>query len=334
LPSYGRRVDGQLAREAGIAAYLQKPVRQSQLYKCLVSVMIEPAVNHNIGVSNNRITQHSLRTATSPKNSIEAEASKGRVLVAEDNTVNQIVALKQLQSLGYTANVVSNGREAVQEFKRIKYDVVFMDCQMPEMDGFEATAEIRRFEGSSDHTLIIAMTANAFEGEREKCLAAGMDDYLSKPVKSEMLLQMLERWQVDAREHGEILPNNSNTFSQENMNEVVDLSALANFREFQQPGEKDLVNELIDLFIEDANKRLSILKKAVLELDVATIKRQAHNLKGGAGNIGAHQMAALSSDLEQKADNINEVEAVIFELESEFKKVVRFLDLMEGRKRK
>jgi CheY-like chemotaxis protein len=162
LPSYGKRGDGKIAKEAGIAAYLQKPVRQSHLYDCLVSVISEPAFGKNEDRSKSLITRHSLINDTAlTKAEPDAAASGIRVLVAEDNIVNQKVALNQLQSLGYSATIVTNGREAVETLKKSRYDIVLMDCQMPEMDGFEATTEIRRYEGDSNHTIIIAMTANA-----------------------------------------------------------------------------------------------------------------------------------------------------------------------------
>ncbi len=196
LPSYGKRGDGQTARESGIAAFIQKPVRQSKLYDCLINVISDLPINHRNGSPSPRlITQHSLRTSNQlPQSKPISVNSKYRILIAEDNLVNQKVALSQLKNLGYAADVVKNGQEAVDAVRRIPYDLVLMDCQMPEMDGFEATAEIRRSEGAMTHTTVIAMTAHALEGEREKCIACGMDDYISKPVKLETLQEMMQRW--------------------------------------------------------------------------------------------------------------------------------------------
>jgi CheY-like chemotaxis protein len=187
LTSVAQRGHRQLAQEAGICAYLTKPVRQSQLFDCLATVL---------GAT--EVPEVASPPAVSPTTSDTPVEHRERlhlpILVAEDNVVNQRVAVRLLEKLGYRADVVANGHEAVAALESIPYAVVFMDVHMPEMDGYAATAMIRQREGTSKHTPIIAMTANALEGDREKCLAAGMDDYLSKPVRYADLEALLERW--------------------------------------------------------------------------------------------------------------------------------------------
>jgi PAS domain S-box-containing protein len=190
LTSLGQRGQGAIALEAGIVAHLTKPVRQTQLFDCLTSVVSQGPV----------IGERLVASAASTPGPITRQHAGSRkaalnklILIAEDNIVNQKVAVRQLQKLGYRADTVADGREALEALTRISYDLVLMDCQMPEMDGYEATAEIRRREGTTKHTPIIAMTAHALEGDRKECIAAGMDDYISKPVKLEELERMLQK---------------------------------------------------------------------------------------------------------------------------------------------
>ena len=200
LTSFGQRGDGALAREADLAAYLTKPVRQSQLFDCLTDVISRATATQGSGSSAEQtpsklVTKHTLKEARPMSNKL--------ILVAEDNVVNQKVAVLQLMKLGYRADAVANGREALEALGRIPYDLVLMDCQMPEMDGYEATAEIRRREeGAGKHTPIVAMTAHALDSDRQKCIAAGMDDYVSKPVKPEKLGAVIGRLLED---DGEIM---------------------------------------------------------------------------------------------------------------------------------
>jgi CheY-like chemotaxis protein len=189
MTSFGQRGDGQVAREIGIAAYLTKPVRESQLFDCLVTVLDRSGV---VSTQSNAATPAKLVTRYALKER-ETMARK-LILVAEDNIVNQLVAARQLEKMGYRADMVANGLEAVEALTRIPYDLVLMDCQMPEMDGYEATRLIRADEPAGRHIPIIAMTAAALAGDRERCLAAGMDDYISKPVKLHVVAALLERW--------------------------------------------------------------------------------------------------------------------------------------------
>ncbi len=188
MTSMGQRGDSKRLEKIGFAAYLTKPIRQSKLYDCLATVtgMQKETTKDR---STKIITRHSLA---------EDRKQKVRILLAEDNMINQKVALNILKKLGYSADAVANGEEAVKALEMIPYDIVLMDCQMPEMDGYEATGEIRNPESKVlDHKVpVVAMTANAMKGDRENCLKAGMDDYLSKPVKPRQLSEMLDKWLI------------------------------------------------------------------------------------------------------------------------------------------
>jgi signal transduction histidine kinase/CheY-like chemotaxis protein len=193
LTSVGQRGDAKRVSGVGFSAYLVKPVSPSQLLDALSTVL----GTYKEGISTTLITRHTLAESQTAKAVPVPKQEKpidARILVVEDNVVNQRMAMRMLEKLGCRVDVVANGLEAVEMVERLKYDLVFMDCQMPEMDGYEATAEIRRREDASQHTLIIAMTAHTMQGDREKCLKAGMDDYIAKPVKKESLLKLLEKW--------------------------------------------------------------------------------------------------------------------------------------------
>ncbi|MBV9642068.1 MAG: response regulator [Verrucomicrobia bacterium] len=197
LTSLGYATNGAELKKIGIDAYLVKPTKQSRLFDCLMDTMAIP-------MPEKEFEQSAISASKSACLESEPELEKARILLAEDNLINQKVALAQLKKLRFKANTVTNGLEVLIAVKQRSYDIIFMDCQMPEMDGYEATRAIRKEEISSDHRFgrktpvyIIAMTANAMEGDRDKCFAAGMDDYISKPLQSFELQKALERW--DAR---------------------------------------------------------------------------------------------------------------------------------------
>jgi signal transduction histidine kinase/DNA-binding response OmpR family regulator len=193
LTSQGQRGDATAAHAAGYVAYLTKPVHESLLYECLLAVGKQPA---QATVRDDHSASRTARSELVTRHSLAERNGKAlaRILVAEDNVINQKVAVRMLEKLGYRADLVANGLEALEALKRIPYTAVLMDCQMPDMDGFTATAEIRKQEGTKTHLPIIAMTANARQEDRDQCLAAGMDDYLSKPVDLKMLAEVLARW--------------------------------------------------------------------------------------------------------------------------------------------
>ncbi len=324
LPLFGNCGDGQAASEAGIAACLQKPVRQSQLHNCLMTLLAEGTVSRSDKHPEQLITKQSLHISPS-QNKINFANPEARILVAEDNALNRELVIAQLERLGYSPDVVSNGREAVEKLEKSEYNVVLMDCQMPEMDGFEATAEIRRREGDARHTTIIAVTANALDGDRQKCLDAGMDDYLSKPLKIEPLRQKLEQWIGSFSRKSDTLPELLQNVSENNLQKIVDLSVLEAYKDYQQPGQPDLVDKFIGLFVNDTTLRLSTLRQAVVDADTGTIKSETHNLKGAAGNIGALRMVGICKELEQKASEFTNADVLISQLESEFKQAVEVL---------
>jgi two-component system, sensor histidine kinase and response regulator len=319
LSSVGRSVVEE-AQRVGIEACLTKPVRQSQLFDALVMAMAsEEVVSTPVSADAPPATHHSLSKAKS-----KARPNHAHLLLAEDNSVNQIVAMRMLQKLDYRVDVVANGLEAIEALSRIPYAAVLMDVQMPEMDGHEATTEIRRreSEGSENHhTPIIAMTANAMQGDREKALEVGMDDYVSKPVKVEELDAVLERW--ISRDEEKVEPDtpapeagNSSAAQQSS----VDRSVLAGLRELQQEGDSDLLKELIEIFLEGVPNQLEALREATEKGDAQSVVRGVHALKGSCGNMGAMKMEAICTELEDAghSGDLTAAPRQISRLEEEF----------------
>jgi PAS domain S-box-containing protein len=278
LTSSARPGDARAARDAGIDAYLTKPVRISDLYECLATLLTPGSAD-----TADLITRHTLAEASA--------ASRGRLLVVDDNPVNQRVALRMLQKMGHRVDVANNGLEALQAISVADYDAVLMDCQMPEMDGFEATAELRRREGTQRHTPVIAVTAGAMMGDEEKCLAAGMDAYVSKPVKAETLGAMVERWTK-----GKQAPRADDPPGQVDTN-LLDQGLLAGLLELGA----DEFESLTELFLADGADRLSGLREAVVAGDAARIEKLAHSLKGSSATFGASSLAERCRELQELA---------------------------------
>jgi len=295
MPSFGQRGDGQIARETGFAAYLTKPVRQSQLYDCLVTILNESETVPAPSSPSKLVTRHTLGEMTA--------SSRSLVLIAEDNIVNQKVAARQIEKMGYRADVAANGLEAVEALSRIPYDIVLMDCQMPEMDGFAATAEIRRREGDGKHTPIIAMTANALQGDSEKCIAAGMDDYISKPVRPETLKKVLERWLSGA--HQGVKANEHS--STESDSPPVDMTLL---RESAGGSEEEELQELIKLYLNQTSEDIEKLNAAIEMGSASEVNRLAHSLAGSSETCGMVAIAPPLRELERMGNEGQLVDAV------------------------
>ena len=256
---------------------------------------------------------------------LKSARSVGPILVAEDNLVNQKVAVLLLEKLGYKADVAANGLKALEALTRTRYALVLMDVQMPEMDGFEATAEIRKREGTQHHTPIVAMTANAMIGEREKCLQAGMDDYLAKPVRVDTLAAVLGRLLVNVSPSAGA---NASIDAGPGDPDAVDPQVLASLRELQPAGEPDIVLELIGIFLNGVPQRLSGLQDAIAQRDCRRIEELAHSLKSSCANLGARTMAALCGSLEKEGEkgSLGETELLLARVQAEFVRVRAMLD--------
>ena len=289
LTSFGQRGHGAMAREAGVAAYLTKPVRQSNLFDCLANVISAATVSSERDVTSAQpgaklLTRHTLKEAR--------KSSHKLILLAEDNIVNQKVAIRQLQKLGYRADAVANGSEAIEALSRISYDLILMDCQMPEMDGYEATAEIRRQEGETRHTPIVAMTAHALTGDREKCIAAGMDEYITKPVKLEELSRVLELFlrspRTDPGEQAGL--TTAPLVDVDRMHEMMGDEPV----EFQ---------EIANLYLDQMSKNLQRLDAAVASGNHTEVELIAHNCAGTSANCGMNAVAIPFRELETGGRN-------------------------------
>ncbi len=318
LTSLAMRGDTEEARRIGIGAYVTKPVRQSHLHDAIATVMGVEAEGGELGKESRLSTRRSKRD--------KGMAYRARVLVAEDNAVNQKVAAKMLENLGYRADVAANGLEAVEALSHVSYAAVLMDVQMPEMDGYEATAKIRRSEESElgRHTPIIAMTANAMQGDREKALEAGMDDYVPKPVKVEELEVVLERWISQPDTAASVPEEQTNgTAVPGGATDPLDKSVLSGLRDLQEEGEPDILAELTELFIKDMPTQLKALREAIEGGDAPSVRRVTHTLKGSCGNMGAKKMAAICAELQELggAGDLSRAPELLGQLQEEFARV-------------
>ena len=273
--------------QAGVREWLMKPVRSSEFYNRLVRLMS----THGPSVP----------AAPSQVSAVPQEPSRGRILVVEDNEVNQLVARATVSRLGYAVDVVSNGVEALAATAGSRYAAVLMDCHMPVMDGFEATRQIRRRDGRHPRLPIIAMTAGALDGDRERCLAAGMDDYLAKPVDAAALEATLLHWVPEPE--GRLVPGLvpqplAVTGGAPVAAPALDQDRIAILRELGPEDGRGLLPEAAAAFRRELPARIAALQAAVDDGDGPALVQAAHALKGSAANIGAAAVAGLCAELE------------------------------------
>jgi signal transduction histidine kinase/DNA-binding response OmpR family regulator len=299
---------------------LHKPIRKSELYNCLA------------------LLDEARLTAADPKDSPPAETTgddlrfSAHVLLAEDNTVNQEVARAMLESYGCRVDVVDNGIEAVKKFTEATYDIVFMDCQMPVMDGYEATQRIKKEENEknspSDNTLnhkpIVAMTAHAMQDAQEKCLTAGMDDYLSKPFNREQLGAVLARWlsPVSKSVHkGDQTPGAQTATRPKNS--PLDSRVLEMLRELERQGAQNILTQLIQIYLETSPDHLKNLREAVVREDAEAIRKVAHSFKSSNGNMGALKLADMCKEMEEigRTQETDKAEALLAGIETHYRVV-------------
>ena len=330
LTSLGLQDKESLFGKNGIQAYLTKPVRQSELYISLLKVLghssgktIMPAVKN----------ERKLRTSL-------------HVLAVEDNMTNLELLVATLKIFGCRIDVAVNGEEAVNAVKKNSYDLVFMDCQMPVMDGYKATEIIRSMEaqnGEKKKTIIIAITANVLEGEKEKCLAAGMDDYMGKPFSQAQLQTMLTKWfstrfslpqkrngtpqKTKIKAGGKQVPKPKKPEQETEDIISVDLNILRNLEHLQVEGEASVVGNIIDAYLNGSLPLITHLREMHSTNDLESLQRTAHSLKSSSANVGAMRLSSMSKDLEMKCRNnhLDHIELLIESIENEFPRVKEIL---------
>ena len=313
-------------RQAKFDFHLTKPVRQSVLFNSIVGLFGQQAASASCKAS-----------VTDP--APQPIALNARVLLVEDNLVNQEVGLAMLETLGCTVRCATDGREALEILARDTYDLVLMDCHMPDMDGFEATACFRRRElasGARSWTPIIALTANALPGDRERCLEAGMDDYVSKPFSRQQLADKLRQWLSPAapedRKHLQETPAAEIPGSSEDETVELDPQAINVIRSLQRPGGPNVLGRVIARYLQQSPELLRNLRISLAEQNADGVRRATHSLKSSSANLGARALAELCKELEHKGrgNNLEGMAALAGEVERQYRLVSRALTALAG----
>jgi CheY-like chemotaxis protein len=312
LASVDQQGGAEQVRAAGFSAYLIKPVRASLLMEALLAVWGAGPEGRGL-VTQERLMAQPLERA--PVTRVVGGPVAGRVLLAEDNPVNQQVAAAILERLGLRVDVAGNGKEALEQLALLPYDLVLMDCEMPEMDGYAATAEIRRRTTGAQRIPIVAMTAHAMEGDRERCLAAGMDDYVTKPVNPAVIEAVIRRWIRTSRDRNGTPPAVEAAAA-------LDPQRLTQLRSTLGSGDGSLFRRVVEAFLADTRARLAALRQALDRDDREAVRQLAHTLRGSCLNLGAQRMTEVATALERVPAEERPAVAppLVAELEAEFRR--------------
>jgi PAS domain S-box-containing protein len=295
LTSSGQRGDAARCREIGVSAYLTKPVQQTELLDAILTALGTPPAQ---SFPSALVTRHSLRE----------NRPRLQILLVEDNAVNQLLALRLLEKQGHAVTIATNGKKALEALKKESYDLVLMDIQMPEMNGWEATKAIREYEKlTGEHIPIVAMTAHAMKGDEERCAAAGMDDYLTKPIRIPELLAVVD--EIGNRKAV------SKKMAASSKGRTIDFTgAIALLG-----GDRELFVELAHVFKEECPRAIEEIRCAIGAQDPRTLERHAHNLKGSSASLGAAAVSLASSALEDcaRSGNLKQADDLFKALERE-----------------
>jgi len=305
LTSSGQRGEGQLFADIGFAGYLLKPVAHRDLTECLMLALASEADTWRMHAQP-IITRHALRAQRS--------YFRNRILLAEDNIVNQKVAVRMLEKLNYRVTVVEDGRAAVAHWRSGAFDLILMDCQMPQMDGYEASREIRRLEAGTRHIPIVALTAHAIKGSDAKCLAAGMDDHLTKPIDSEKLDACLEKYLPGT------FPGAGDTGQEP---PPVDWDSLLD----SFGGDTAFARKLVELFVSTGNELLASIPEALRRGDYEAVRAAAQELKGATANMRALAANSVAAMCEAAAgsQDVGKASALAEKLKDEMQRTIAYL---------
>ena len=290
LSSAGMRGDAKICADIGIEGYLNKPVRRDDLHKAILLVL---------GLSKKRELDTSPRPVT--RHSVAEDFRKEvQILLVEDYPTNQQVAMRHLIKGGYQVDLAENGRQAVEAYERKLYDLIFMDIQMPVMDGYAATRKIREIEtrdmeqSSTQRIPIIAMTAHAIKGYREKSFEAGMDDYIAKPLRRKKLLAIVAKWTEGIDDNK--IPHTSQKLEIGNIQSKVPMEYRRALEEFE--GDETFLMEALQGFLGKVREQIKTIRKAISDGDAEVVRREGHSIKGGAENLTADKLADIAFELE------------------------------------